>query len=212
MEATIYNQKGKSEGKITLPEEMFALPWNNNLVHQVVTSMESNERTNRAHAKGRGEVRGGGKKPWRQKGTGRSRHGSIRSPIWRGGGATHGPTNERNYFKKVNKKAKAKALFTILSAKHRDNEVIFVDKLDLEGKTKNAVAILKNLSQIKGFEKINYQKGNRAILALPAQNKDVNRGFKNVKSAIVKTFTSISPVEALRYKYLVIVEPAVALK
>ncbi|MEK7586752.1 MAG: 50S ribosomal protein L4 [Patescibacteria group bacterium] len=212
MEAKVYNQQGKETGTTELPAEIFALPWNNNLVRQVVTSMESNQRTNRAHAKGRGEVRGGGKKPWRQKGTGRSRHGSIRSPLWRGGGATHGPTNERNYFKKVNKKAKLKARLTILSAKHRDKEVIFLDKLDIEGKTKNALGVLKNLSQIKGFEKIGYQTGNRAILALPTVSQEIRRGFKNIKSALVKPFAGVSPIDLLRYQFVVIVEPALSIK
>ena len=94
MDAKIYNTDGKDVGVYKLPESIFALPWNGDLVHQVVVAMEGNARTPVAHTKGRGEVRGGGKKPWRQKGTGRARHGSICSPIWRGGGGTHGPLKE----------------------------------------------------------------------------------------------------------------------
>src|SRR3990167_1463640 len=86
MEAPIYNIQGKKTGSIKLPESIFGVPWNDSLMHQVVTSMQDNARTNVAHTKDRGEVRGGGKKPWRQKGTGRARHGSTRSPIWVGGG------------------------------------------------------------------------------------------------------------------------------
>ena len=100
METQIYNQKGEVVKKLKLSEEVFALPWNADLVHQVVVSMTSNQRDNIAHTKNRGDVRGGGKKPWRQKGTGRARHGSNRSPIWRGGGVTFGPTNEKNWSKK----------------------------------------------------------------------------------------------------------------
>ncbi|MCL5782115.1 MAG: 50S ribosomal protein L4, partial [Patescibacteria group bacterium] len=128
MEATIYNQSGKTSGKITLPEEVFGLSWNADLVHEVVRLMNSNARPNVAHAKTRGEVRGGGKKPWRQKGTGRARHGSTRSPIWVGGGVAHGPRNEKNYSRKINKQAKRKALFTILSKKFKDGEIMFYTK------------------------------------------------------------------------------------
>ena len=124
METKIYNQKGKEAGKITLPEEVFGLPWNADLVHQVVTSMLGNARTPVAHTKIRGEVRGGGKKPWKQKGTGRARHGSTRSPIWVGGGVTHGPRNDKIYARKINRKMKAKALYTILSKKAKDGEIL----------------------------------------------------------------------------------------
>jgi len=95
MDATIYNKEGKSAGKIALSEKAFGLSWNADLVHQVMVSMMSNARQPIAHTKTRGEVRGGGKKPWRQKGTGRARHGSTRSPLWVGGGVAHGPRNDK---------------------------------------------------------------------------------------------------------------------
>src|SRR6202451_4352695 len=104
MDAPIYNTEGKKTGTLTLPENIFGLKWNAALVHQVATSMQDNARTPVAHTKGRGDVRGGGKKPWKQKGTGRARHGSIRSPLWIGGGKAHGPNKERDYTQKVNKK------------------------------------------------------------------------------------------------------------
>src|SRR5690349_19754974 len=108
METTVYNQKGQEAGKIKLSEAVFGAPWNADLVHQVVVSMQSSARHSIAHTKTRGEVSGGGKKPWQQKGTGRARHGSTRSPIWVGGGIAHGPRSDKNYDRKVNKKAKTK--------------------------------------------------------------------------------------------------------
>src|SRR5882762_5337622 len=138
MEAKFYNQKGAEAGTIELPSKVFAAKWRADLVHQVVEGMRSNKRAGTADTKGRGEVRGGGKKPWKQKGTGRSRHGSIRSPIWKGGGVAHGPLAEKNYTRKVNKKMKAKALFTILSQKMREGELVFIDSLSLADKKTKA--------------------------------------------------------------------------
>ena len=106
METTIYSKDGKQKGKINLPEDIFGLKWNADLVHEVITSLGMAKRSPIAHTKNRGEVSGGGKKPWQQKGTGRARHGSIRSPIWVGGGVAHGPRNEKNFMRKVNKKVK----------------------------------------------------------------------------------------------------------
>src|SRR5882724_5211705 len=141
MESIIYNVQGKETGKITLPESIFGLPWNADLVHQVVVAMQANARQNTAHTKDRSEVRGGGRKPWQQKGTGRARHGSSRSPIWKGGGVTHGPRNEKDYSQKINRQARQKALLVVLSRKLADKEIIFVDSLSLEApKTKDAIA------------------------------------------------------------------------
>ena len=129
MEAKIYNQKGKDAGTIELPEKVFGAKWRADLVHQVVESMRSNKRAGTADTKDRGEVRGGGRKPWKQKGTGRARHGSSRSPIWVGGGVTHGPLAEKNYKRKISKSMRAQALFSVLSKKLKDGEIIFIDSL-----------------------------------------------------------------------------------
>ncbi len=121
LEATIYNQKGASAGSITLPKSVFGAKWSADLVHQVVVAMQANQRSGTAHTKDRSEVRGGGKKPWAQKGTGRARHGSSRSPIWVGGGVTFGPRTEKDYSQKINKKMANKALGVLLSKKMKDN-------------------------------------------------------------------------------------------
>jgi len=208
METQIYNQKGEAVKKIKLPDEVFALPWNDDLVHQVVVSMGSNRRDSIAHTKNRGDVRGGGKKPWKQKGTGRARHGSIRSPIWRGGGVTFGPTNERNWSKKINKKAKIKALFSILSHKMKDGEILFVDDVKFEApKTKDAKGVLGKLSGIKGFEGILTKKKNSTYLALGGRDESTEKSFSNFGNIGVGELRNINPLDILNYKYLVITKP-----
>ncbi len=213
MKAPIYTQEGKENGSIELADSMFGLAWNGDLVKQVVDSMLSSRRKPVAHTKGRGEVRGGGKKPWKQKGTGRARHGSIRSPIWRGGGVTHGPTNEKIFERKISKKMKAKALLTILSQKLREGEVLFVDSLELSApKTKEATKVLMALSKVKGFEKMSYKKGSRALLAVPAHDAKLARSFRNIASVGIDEARNMNPVDLLRYKYLVIARPEESLK
>lgn len=208
MEAKVYNQEGKEAGKINLPEELFGLKWNADLIHQVVAAMQGNARTPVAHAKDRSAVRGGGKKPWRQKGTGRARHGSTRSPIWVGGGVTHGPLKERDYSRKINKKMKAKALFTVLSRKWRDGEVVLVDSLDLgAGKTKLAATAIKKLAGSTNKTKMTYKRGNRLLVSLPAGDEAANRSFRNLKSVLVKPVAELNPMDVLNYRYLLITDP-----
>ncbi len=208
LKGTIYNQKGKESGTIDLPANVFALPWNADLVHQVVTSMQSSARTNVAHAKNRGEVRGGGKKPWQQKGTGRARHGSIRSPLWVGGGVTHGPRNDKNYDKKINKKMKAKALYTILSAKFKKGQVLFVDDLSLRViKTKTAKDVLGSLSKIKGFDDLLGRKKNSAYVALANKDVTTEKSFGNFNNMKVDEIRNISPLDLMKYKYVVVSNP-----
>ncbi|KKW14712.1 MAG: 50S ribosomal protein L4 [Parcubacteria group bacterium GW2011_GWA2_50_10b] len=181
METQVYNQTGKSVGKVTLPESVFGVRWNADLVKQVADSLLSSKRKPVAHTKNRGEVRGGGKKPWQQKGTGRARHGSIRSPIWVGGGVTHGPRKEKNFERTVTKNMRAKALHTLLSQKYREGEVLFVDSIALtEPKTKIAIGTLNSLSGIKGFEYIFSKKNNAVAIALSTKNKETERAFQNL--------------------------------
>lgn len=208
MEATIYNQEGKTAGKYTIPAGVFDLPWNADLVHEVIRLMNSNSRAGTAHTKTRGEVRGGGKKPWKQKGTGRARHGSTRSPIWVGGGVAHGPRNDKNYERKINKKVKMKALLTILSKKFKDGEVLFVDEVKLSApKTKDAKTILANLAKIKGFEKLSTKPKNAAIIALDTKKDAITKSFRNFGNVSVEEFRNINPVSVLSNTFLVISNP-----
>jgi len=208
MKSKIYNQDGKEVEIATLPETVFNAPWNADLVHQVVVSMQANARTPVAHAKTRAEVRGGGIKPWRQKGTGRARHGSIRSPIWVGGGVTHGPRNDKNYSRKINKKMKTKALFSILSKKMADGEVLLVDAFSFtEPKTSEAKKVISALSTIKGFSGVSARKKNAAYLALSKKDDKTLKSFRNFKNIKVDAARNLNPVDVLSYKYLIITEP-----
>lgn len=208
LEAVVFNTKGKESGKIELPADVFGLSWNADLVHQVVTSMLSSQRSNVAHTKNRGEVSGGGKKPWQQKGTGRARHGSTRSPIWRHGGVTHGPRNDKDYTRKVNKKMKAKALYTILSKKYRDGEIMFVEAISIKTpKTKEAKEVLSSLSKVTGFGSILSKRKNSAYLALSAKDKNTEKSFNNFGNLFVDEVRNINPADLLKYKYIVISDP-----
>jgi len=208
METQIYSQKGKSIGKLTLPESVFGLPWNSDLVHQVVTAMQANARTPVAHSRTRGEVSGGGRKPWKQKGTGRARHGSSRSPIWKGGGVTHGPRNDKDYSQKINKKMRAKALYTVLSEKYRNGQILFVDEVTLKNiKTKDAVAFLKDLSGVKGFEKIIGGRKPNTYLTVPAKGDTLKKSFANIPTIEVDEVRNLNPVDLLAYRYIIISQP-----
>ncbi len=209
MEAKVYTQDGKEAGKITLPANIFDLKWNADLVHQVVTGMQSNARSNTAHTKDRSEVRGGGKKPWQQKGTGRARHGSRRSPIWRAGGVTHGPRNERNYDKKkINKKMRVKALVALLSEKLRKGEILFVDQITLKGlKTKEAHRVVSALSKVDGFKTLNTKKANNIYLTFPKKEVALEKSFRNLPNTVVGEVRNLNPVDLATHRYLVMVNP-----
>lgn len=213
MESTIYNKDGKAAGKINLPESVFGLPWNADLVHEVVRLMNSNSRTPVAHTKTRGEVRGGGRKPWKQKGTGRARHGSTRSPIWIGGGVAHGPRNDKNFERKINKKMKTKAFYTILSKKYKDGEILFVDSLEMKApKSANAKKIIISLAAINGYDKLAKKKENAVIFAMDKKIDAVSKSFRNFGNVSVEEFRNINPVSVLGHKYLIVMNPEESLK
>jgi large subunit ribosomal protein L4 len=176
-------------------------------------SMQSTARQPIAHTKTRGEVRGGGKKPWRQKGTGRARHGSTRSPLWVGGGVAHGPRSDKNYDRKVNRTMKAKAFLTVLSKKFRDGEVLFVDTFGMKApKTADAKAALVALSANKGFEKLANKRKNSAFIALAKKDANVEKSFRNIGSVTVDEARNANLLDLLQYTYVVIENPTESVK
>jgi large subunit ribosomal protein L4 len=213
MNAKIYSKEGKETGSLALPEAVFGVTWSPDLVHEVVIGMQANARANTAHTKDRSEVRGGGKKPWKQKGTGRARHGSNRSPIWTGGGVTFGPRNERVYTVKINKKAKAKALASVLSKKFVDQEVIFIDSLTMgEPKTKEAKAVILAIAKGSGFDSLATKRKNAALVVLATRDEATEKSFRNFGNIEVMQAKDVNPVELLTYKYVVVADPQTSLE
>ena len=207
MNAKVFTKEGKASGDVTLPESVFAAAWNPDLVHEVVVGMQANAREGNAHTKDRSEVRGGGKKPWRQKGTGRARHGSRRSPIWTGGGVTFGPRNEKDYSVKINKKVRAKALASVLSKKLTDEEVLFVDSLSMEApKTKDAKAVVEALAKGAKQESLATKRKNAALVVLADRNLATEKSFRNFGNIQVAQAKDINPVDLLTYKYVVVAD------
>lgn len=213
MESKIYNQKGAEQGVINLPAKVFAAKWRADLVHQVVEGMRSNKRAGTADTKDRGEVRGGGRKPWKQKGTGRARHGSSRSPIWVGGGVTHGPLAEKNYKRKITKSMRAQALFSVLSKKLKGREILFVDSLDLpETKTKSAKEIMKNLAKASKWKILTNSKKPKILVALYGRNEKIEKSFRNLPQLEIVFLKNLNPLDVLNYKYLLIENPEESVK
>lgn len=193
MRAPVYNLEGQAVSEIELSDAFFGRKWSPDLVHQVLVAQMANARHPWAHAKGRGEVSGGGRKPWKQKHTGRARHGSIRSPIWKGGGVSHGPVSERDYAQKVNKKMVRAAFAAVVSERLRNGEVKFIEHMPEAAKTKE---LLKSLAAILS---------SRHALLIPArENKMVFRASANVPNMKSVEPTALNVRDLLRYRAIVI--------
>lgn len=199
MKTAVYNLQGQSIGEIDLPDNVFAAKWNPDLVHQALRTQMANARSPWAHAKDRSEVRGGGKKPWKQKHTGRARHGSIRSPLWKGGGVTHGPLKEKDYSLKINKKMLRGAIYSVLSKKLADQELKVVDSLRLNShKTKELALALKSISN------------KMSALLVPAKgNKEIYMASANIPKVKSLSANSLNVKELLQYKNVLIDKEAV---
>ncbi len=193
MIAEVYNQEGKKVGQTRLPKEIFEVKMNSDLVHQVVVSQIANRRQKIAQTKTRGEVRGGGRKPWAQKGTGRARVGSIRSPIWRGGGVTFGPRKEKVFKKKIPKKIKRKALLMVLSAKAKNNLLTLLEELKIrKPKTKMISEVLNKLSS----------KQKSTLIVLPEVNRNLILAARNLPKIEVIQAKDLNALDLLSFKYL----------
>lgn len=209
MTTDVYNLQNEKVGTMELPADIFGARWNAALVKQVLEAQLANRRSPWAHTKTRGEVRGGGRKPWRQKGTGKARHGSTRSPIWVGGGVAHGPRNDRDYSQKVNKKMKRAALFAALSRKAKEGEVKLFDTFALEApKTKVLASTLGNLLAMKKGAK----RYDVLLVAANAgaENKNLFRASSNLQKAKALDAASLNVYDILNHKNLFLDKEAVA--
>jgi len=195
----VYNLEGKAVSDLELSDAVFGLPKNDELVHQVFVALSSNRRQILAHTKTRGERAGSGIKPWRQKGTGRARVGSVRTPVWRKGGVVFGPTSDRNFSKKINKKMNVKAILTVLSGKLKDKELTVIEKMDIkENKTKEVAKAIKNLD-IKGRILLGFSEAEKKFMLS-------SRNLPKVKNIFID---QLNVLDMLENKNLIISKEAV---
>lgn len=195
MNINVYNQSGEKVGTIKLSAEVFGIKPKVELIQRVAVGMLANLRKPWAHTKTRGEVRGGGKKPWRQKGTGRARAGSIRSPLWKGGGVIFGPRKERNYAKKINKKIRRKALLMALSDKATNKKIIVLEEINPSAggkKTKEFSQILKNLP----IKARNY------LFIYQPKESDLVKIARNISNLKTLSMENFNLIDLLKYEYL----------
>jgi large subunit ribosomal protein L4 len=196
---SVYNETGSQVGSIALADAMFGVKPDQNLIHEAVIAQRANARRAIANTKTRGEVRGGGKKPWKQKGTGRARQGSIRSPQWVGGGITFGPTKERNFSLKINKKVKRKALFMALSDKVLSQKLMVLEAFTLDsGKTKYAASVIAKLPIDRNV-----------LLVAPGAPALLMRMVRNLPNVKLVTANSLNLVDILAYRSVVFLKEAV---
>lgn len=197
IKAKVYNQSGQEIKDVTLDKSVFDVNIKPALVAEVAVAMLANQRKPYAHTKGRSDVRGGGRKPWKQKGTGRARHGSIRSPLWIGGGVTFGPSKEKNFTKKINKKVKISALRMVLTDRARQNNIIIFDDIKFNEIKTKAVA---------DWLKIKPLVDKKILIVLNRYDKNIERSARNIPKVKVVPLSSLNLLELLEYPHLVLTE------
>ena len=194
---SVYNIEGQEVGSIELNDAVFGVEINEHLVHMAVVNQLANNRQGTQSAKTRSEVSGGGRKPWRQKGTGHARQGSTRSPQWTGGGVVFAP-KPRDYSFKMNKKEKRIALLSALSSKVADNKIVVLDAFNLdEVKTKKFAEVMSNL------------KVDKALVVIEGENKNVVLSGRNIPTVKVSATNEINTYDVLKYETLVVTKAAV---
>lgn len=203
MTVDIFDKQNKKIDVINLPKKFFGIKWNADLVHQAFLAQIAGNRKSLAHTKGRGEVSGGGKKPWRQKGTGRSRHGSIRSPLWSGGGVTFGPSKEKVFTKKINKKMNRLAIFSVLSKKLADNELKIIENFPVNDKNAKTSVMAKFFKEFFNGNKVS------ALLIAAPENKIINRVIANIKNVDAIGVESLNVRDLLKYKNIIMEKKAI---
>lgn len=190
----VNNFAGKKVADLELSDSVFGLAQNFDLLHQVYVSIAANKRTVISHTKDRGERAGSGRKPWKQKGTGNARVGSVRTPIWRKGGIVFGPTKERNFKKKINKKVNQKAILLALSEKVREDKLLVVDEIKLkEKKTKEFFQALRNL-KVEGS----------TLIGFSENEKDFRMASKNIRNANNILTSKLNVFDILNHKNLIL--------
>ena len=195
----VYNNQGKETGSIDLTDGVFGVKSKMPVIYQVYTALMANLREPWANTKNKGEVRGGGRKPWKQKGTGRARHGSIRSPLWRGGGITFGPLKTRNYKQKINKKMNQQAVRMCLSDKVLDKKLMVLEDFQADGKTKT-VAKLREL--LPG-------KGKTVLWLVPKSDDMTKRSTRNIEKLDLQLASDVNVIDLLHHQYVVVIKTAV---
>ncbi len=204
MKVSLYNQQGSVVGETEVSEKLFAVQPDAHVLAEATYVQQTSKRLGLSHTKTRGEVRGGGKKPWKQKGTGRARAGSIRSPLWRKGGITFGPRNDRNWERKLNKKTRVKALAMALTDKLTHERLVFMDAFELtENKTKLAATTLANfVKAMTGF-------GKKHLLVVPSGRAGYVRAVRNLPNVTWISAHAVNLVEVLKAEDVIVLKESV---
>ncbi len=196
---SVYNETGSQVGSLALSDALFAVKPEQAIIHEAMVAQRANARRAIANTKTRGEVSGGGKKPWKQKGTGRARQGSIRSPQWVGGGITFGPTSERNFSVKINKKLKRKALFMALSDKVQNQKLMVLESMaTTSAKTKYAASVIAKLPIDRNV-----------LLVVPGASAILMRMVRNLQNVKLVSANSVNLIDVLTYRSVVFLKDAV---